>query len=147
MSKQEIYDFLRSMDVCRVCVLRYMNGRCTDYLDVDKSLREVVSARHMCVCLHRAHVHVNMNECNIHFRFHLLFHSSSAALSSKRTRTTTKWTVTRWMVLNDNEIIFVRRVWAFSRMIWSNERCRIFCRTAICRRTTAIRFTRQSRCP
>lgn len=42
MSKQGIYDFLHSLDVCKICILRYLNGRCTDYLDVDKSLQEVV---------------------------------------------------------------------------------------------------------
>lgn len=42
MSQQGIYDFLQSLNVCKICILRYLNGRCTEYLDVNKSLHEVV---------------------------------------------------------------------------------------------------------
>lgn len=41
MSKQDIYDYLYDLDLCKICILRYLYGRCTDYLDVDKALLEV----------------------------------------------------------------------------------------------------------
>lgn len=30
MSKQEIHDYLNELDVCKVCILRFVNGRCED---------------------------------------------------------------------------------------------------------------------
>lgn len=41
MTKQEIYDYLREINCCKVCCLRYFNGRADDYVDVEKSFASV----------------------------------------------------------------------------------------------------------
>lgn len=41
MTDQNICDYLNELDVCKICILRYLNGRCNEYLDVDKSLEDV----------------------------------------------------------------------------------------------------------
>lgn len=41
MSKQEIFDYLKELDLCKACLLRYLDGRCNEYEDLDKSFRNV----------------------------------------------------------------------------------------------------------
>lgn len=41
MSKQQIYDFLNEFDLCSVCILRYLNGRCIEFENVEKAYQDV----------------------------------------------------------------------------------------------------------
>lgn len=41
MSKQEIYEFLKEIAVCDICTLRYLNGRCNEFEDVEKAFENV----------------------------------------------------------------------------------------------------------
>lgn len=41
MNDQNIYDYLKDLDICKVCILRYLNGRCNEYLNVEKALQDV----------------------------------------------------------------------------------------------------------
>lgn len=41
MSKQEIYDFLNGIDVCDMCILRYLSTRCDEFENVDRAFENV----------------------------------------------------------------------------------------------------------
>lgn len=46
MSKQEIRDFLSELDVCKVCILRFMNGRCEDIAKLFDEVSHIGVNRH-----------------------------------------------------------------------------------------------------
>lgn len=38
---QETYDYLKSINCCNVCCLRYLNGRGEDYVKIEDALKTV----------------------------------------------------------------------------------------------------------
>lgn len=41
MSKQEIYDYLKELDLCDICILRYLMARCFGVEDIDQTFLTV----------------------------------------------------------------------------------------------------------
>lgn len=41
MSKQEIYDFLKGLDVCDTCVLRYLDTQCDQFENIEQAFESV----------------------------------------------------------------------------------------------------------
>lgn len=55
MSKQEIYDFLKEIDLCDTCILRYLSTRCDEFENIEQAFANVNN--NFCLyCLFSEHV-------------------------------------------------------------------------------------------